>query len=75
VNGYVVVIERDDAGGYSAWSPDLPGCVAAAGGYDDCVQLMRDAIVFHLDGLRQDGDPVPQPTAVASLIVPATPAA
>ncbi len=75
MNGYVVVIERDDAGGYSAWSPDLPGCVAAAGEYDACVQLMREAVALHLDGLREDGEPVPQPTAVASLIVPASPAA
>lgn len=75
MSGYVVVIERDEAGGHSAWSPDLPGCIAAAANYDDCVQLMREAVAFHLDGMRHDGRPLPQPTAVASLIFPATPAA
>lgn len=60
MNGYVVVVERDEAGGYSTWSPDLPGCVAAADDYDECVRLMRE-----------DGELIPEPTAVASLIVPA----
>ena len=39
VNGYVVIVERDEAGGYSTWSPDLPGCVAAASDYEQCVRL------------------------------------
>lgn len=71
MSGYVVVIERDEAGGYSAWSPDLPGCIAASADYDECVGLMREAVAFHLEGLRQDGQPLPEPTAVGSLIVPA----
>jgi predicted RNase H-like HicB family nuclease len=71
VNGYVVIVERDDAGGYSTWSPDLPGCVAAASDYEECVQLMREAIEFHLEGMRDNGEEIPAPTAVASLIMPA----
>lgn len=71
MSGYVVVIERDEAGGYSAWSPDLPGCVAAASDYDECLRLMTEAVQLHVEGLRADGDPVPQPTAMAALIVPA----
>jgi predicted RNase H-like HicB family nuclease len=71
VNGYVVVVERDDEGGYSTWSPDLPGCVSAAEDYDECVRLMREAVALHLDGMRADGLPIPEPTAVASLILPA----
>ena len=71
MSGYVVVVERDDSGGYSTWSPDLPGCVAAAAGYDGCVRLMTEAIDLHLAGLRADGDPVPPPTALAALVVPA----
>ena len=69
--GYVVVVERDDSGGYSTWSPDLPGCVAASTDYDECVRLMGEAIQLHLDGLRADGEPIPEPTAVASLVLPA----
>lgn len=75
MNGYVIVVERDEAGGYSTWSPDLPGCVAAATDYEECVQLMSEAVAFHLDGLREEGLPVPQPTAIASLILPTAPAA
>ena len=71
MNGYVVVVEQDETGGYSTWSPDLPGCVAASRDYEECVQLMREAIDFHLEGMREDGEPIPEPTAVASLIVPA----
>ena len=71
LNGYVVVVEHDEAGGYSTWSPDLPGCVAAASDYTECIELMREAIDFHLDGLRADGQPIPEPTAVASLILSA----
>jgi predicted RNase H-like HicB family nuclease len=44
---YVVIIERDKAGGYRAWAPDLPGVSAAANSCDECVQLMREAIEFH----------------------------
>lgn len=65
------MVERDSAGGYSAWSPDLPGCAAAAAAYDECIRLMREAIEFHLDGLREEGEPVPEPHAVAALVVPA----
>lgn len=71
MNGYVVVVERDEAGGYSTWSPDLPGCVAAASDYDECVHLMTEAVRLHVEGLREDGDVVPQPTALAALVVPA----
>jgi predicted RNA binding protein YcfA (HicA-like mRNA interferase family)/predicted RNase H-like HicB family nuclease len=71
VNGYVVIVERDEAGGYSTWSPDLPGCVAAASDYEECVQLMREAIEFHLEGMRDNGEEIPAPTAIASLIMPA----
>lgn len=66
MTGYVVIIERDEAGGYSAWAPDLPGVIAAAPSYDECVQLMREAVEFHLDGMRKDGEPIPAPAAVGA---------
>ncbi|MDN5931024.1 MAG: type II toxin-antitoxin system HicB family antitoxin [Pseudonocardia sp.] len=71
MNGYVVVIEQDDTGGYGAWSPDLPGCVAVSRDYDECVTLMEGAIEMHLEGMREDGDPIPVPSAVGALIMPA----
>ena len=71
MSGYVAVVERDEAGGYSSWSPDLPGCVAAADDYDTCLQLMTEAVQLHVEGLRADGESVPEPTATAAVIVPA----
>jgi predicted RNase H-like HicB family nuclease len=69
VSEYVVIIERDEAGGYSAWAPDLPdlpGVIAAASSYDETLALMREAVEFHLEGLREDGQPIPAPTAVGA---------
>lgn len=69
MTGYVIIIERDDAGGFSAWAPDLPGVAAAAATYDECVTLMREAVAFHLEGLREHGETIPEPTAVGALTV------
>ena len=67
---YAIVIERTPSG-YSAYVPDLPGCVAAADSYQTAEQLIREAVVFHLDALRGDGDPIPEPrTSVALVEVP-----
>lgn len=66
---YVVIIERDESGGYSAWAPDLPRVVAAASSYDECLALMREAVAFHLEGLREDGEPIPAPTAVEATVI------
>jgi predicted RNase H-like HicB family nuclease len=71
VSGYVIVVERDEAGGYSTWSPDLPGCVAADADYDECLQLMVEAVRLHVQGMRADGATVPEPSALAALIIPA----
>jgi predicted RNase H-like HicB family nuclease len=73
VKGYAVVIEGEE-GSYSAYSPDLPGCVATGRTLDEVEREMRDAIEFHLDGLRRYGEPVPPPSAVATRVV-AIPAA
>ena len=69
VSGYVVVIEGDEAGGFSAWSPDLLGCVAAAATYEECVALMRDAIAGHLEIMREHGDPIPVPSEINTFTV------
>ncbi len=64
---YTVIIEK--AGdNYSAYVPDLPGCVGAADTPDETLELMREAIEFHLAGLRRDGDPVPPPQTTAALV-------
>ncbi len=68
---YLIVIEGDEAGGFSSYAPDLPGVAAAASTYDECVALMREAVVFHLEGMREDGDPIPPPRAVGAETVAA----
>ena len=66
---YLIVIERADDGGYGAWAPDLPGCVALGDTIEDAEHQMREAIAFHLEGLRDQGEPVPVPTAVAAVML------
>jgi predicted RNase H-like HicB family nuclease len=57
---YAIVIEKAE-GNYSAYVPDLPGCVATGDTLTDVEREIRDAIRFHIEGLREDGLPVPQP--------------
>jgi predicted RNase H-like HicB family nuclease len=57
---YAVIIETT-ASGYSAYVPDLPGCVAAGSELHDVERLIGEAVAFHLDGLRADGLPLPLP--------------
>lgn len=58
---YTVFIELT-ATGYSAYVPDLPGCVAAATTLDDTRRLIKEAIEFHIEGMRMNGESVPEPT-------------
>ena len=55
---YVIILEPTSTG-YSAYSPDLDGCVAAGDDRDETIALMREAIAFHLEGLAADGLPIP----------------
>lgn len=59
---YAIVIEKA-AENYSAYVPDLPGCVATGGTFEEAAEQIREAIAFHLDGLREDGVPVPPPNS------------
>ena len=67
---YLIVIDEEN-GNFGAYAPDLPGVVAAAGDVEECERLMREAIVFHVEGLREAGDPIPPPTIAAAAFVPA----
>ncbi|WP_449370380.1 type II toxin-antitoxin system HicB family antitoxin [Thiomonas sp.] len=57
---YAIVIEKA-ATNYSAYVPDLPGCVAIGRTIEETEQQIREAIEFHLEGLREDGQPIPRP--------------
>ena len=59
---YMVVIERGERS-WGAHVPDLPGCVAVGETRDEVLQLVREAIEFHIEGLRKDGLPVPAPAS------------
>lgn len=64
---YGVVIEKAD-GNYSAYVPDLPGCVATGQSVEEVAREIREAIRFHLDGLREDGLPIPEPAAICEYV-------
>ena len=62
---YLIIIEATTTG-FSAYSPDLPGCVATGRTRKEVEREMRDAIAFHIEGLRLAGEPVPEPISQAS---------
>lgn len=64
---YAIVIEKAE-GNYSAYVPDLPGCVATGASVADVGKEIRDAIHFHIDGLKEDGQPVPTPSSIADYV-------
>ena len=64
---YAVVIEKAD-GNYSAYVPDLSGCVATGDTVAAVENEIRAAIRFHIEGLKQDGLPVPAPTSIANYV-------
>lgn len=64
---YAIVIEKANSN-YSAYVPDLPGCVATGDTVAAIESEIRDAIRFHIEGLKEDGLPVPQPTSIADYI-------
>jgi len=65
--GYLVVIEKAESN-YSAYVPDLPGCVATGKTRGEVRKIIGSAIVMHLAGLREDGLPIPEPTASADVV-------
>ena len=59
---YLILIEGGPPSNYSAWSPDLPGCVATGGSVAVVEKEMRAAIALHLEGLAEDGETAPEPS-------------
>ncbi len=64
---YAVVIEKAGSN-FSAYVPDLPGCVASGETISETEENIRDAIRFHIDGLREDNLPVPAPSSIAEYV-------
>jgi predicted RNase H-like HicB family nuclease len=64
---YAVIIEASERN-YSAYVPDLPGCIATGKTLEEVTQVMREAIAFHIEGLREEGLPVPPPTSFCEYV-------
>ncbi len=65
---FLIVIE-DAGANFSAYSPDLPGCVATGATHEETERNMYEAIQMHIEGLLEDGLPIPQSTTVAEYLV------
>ena len=64
---YAIVIERPN-GNLSAYVPDLPGCVATGATQEEVQEAIREAIAFHIEGLRKDGEEIPEPCTEATYV-------
>lgn len=64
---YLIVLEPTSTG-FSAYSPDLEGCVAAGGDREETIALMREAVAFHLEGLAGSGEPIPGPSSESAYV-------
>lgn len=67
MNRYLIVIEMTETG-FSAYSPDLPGCVSTGATRQEVEANMKEAIEFHLDGMKQERFPIPEPTADSAYV-------
>ena len=68
---FLIIVEQG-ADNFSAYAPDLPGCVATGATYDETLENMHEAISFHLEALLEDGEPTPNnpPSIAAYLAIP-----
>ena len=64
---YAILIEKSETG-YGAYVPDLPGCVAVGKTISETEKLIKEAVEFHLEGLREDGIDIPEPSSVAEYV-------
>jgi predicted RNase H-like HicB family nuclease len=64
---YAILIEKGDTS-YGASVPDLPGCIAVGKTMEEVKQLIREAIMFHLEGLKEEGLPIPEPTTLCEYV-------
>lgn len=67
---YAVVVEKAE-GNYSAYVPELPGCVAVGDTVEEVEQQIQEAIEFHLEGMRAHGEPIPKPSSRPEIVKPA----
>jgi predicted RNase H-like HicB family nuclease len=64
---YVVIVEKGPTS-YGAYVPDLPGCIASGESREEVLALIREAIEMHFEGLREDGQPIPEPSSFSAVV-------
>lgn len=64
---YSVIIEKGDHS-YGAYVPDVPGCVAVAESKDEALEMIKEALAFHIESMRNDGEPIPPPTSFVEVV-------
>jgi predicted RNase H-like HicB family nuclease len=67
IKRYLIVVERTETG-YSAFSPDVPGCISVGRTREEVEANMREAIEFHLEGLQLEGMPIPEPSSDSAYV-------
>lgn len=65
---YIAIIERAEDGTYSAYVPDLPGCVTSGESIAETQRMIEEAVSLHLESLRKHGEPVPPPMAAVHVV-------
>lgn len=68
MNGYVVIYERGEDGGWGAYCPDIPQVIAAGKSREEVENLMKEALAGYFAYLRETGEPVPEPTSDAGFV-------
>ena len=61
---YAIVIEKVPHSNYGAYAPDVDGCVATGNSVEEVTRLMKEGLEFHFQGMREDGIPIPEPSAI-----------
>ena len=64
---YAAVMEQTDAGGFGVWFPDFPGCITAGRTLDEARRMASEALAFHVQGMREDGEQIPDPSTLDDL--------
>jgi predicted RNase H-like HicB family nuclease len=64
---YIIIVERGETS-YGAYVPDLPGCVAVGETKEEVMELIREAVEMHIESMRRDGQPIPEPNSTTELI-------
>ena len=68
IERYIILVEGGPPSNYSAWSSEVPGCVATGATIDECVQSMHEALAGHFEVMREHGEVVPPPTAQVAVV-------